>query len=175
MKNLHKTVFIQSFKHDHSLHRTWFDAFVLEENKDESILVTNQSLVIDYNSRKWVTKEPAICFFYPNKWYNIIAMIRNNGIHYYCNIASPSIFDEEALKNIDYDLDIKVDANHNIYILDEYEYQDHAKKMNYSDDLKKILETTLQELRKKIENREEPFNHDTIMGYYKKYLEVKND
>lgn len=174
MNYLYKNTYIQSFKHDKSLHRTWFDAFVLEEKKDEYVLVTNQSLVIDYNGRKWVTKEPAICFFYPDRWYNIIAMIRNNGIHYYCNIASPSIFDEEALKNIDYDLDLKVDNNFNLFVLDEYEYAEHAKTMQYSDDLKLILETTLKDLVNQVKKRAYPFNHETIHQYYSKYLEVKD-
>lgn len=171
MENLYQKVFIQSFKHNKSLHRTWFDAFVLEKTKDHYVLVTNRSLVIDYNGRKWITKEPAICFFYPNLWYNVIAMIRSNGIHYYCNIASPSIFDKEALKNIDYDLDVKIDANFNTYVLDQYEYELHAKQMNYSDELKQILESTLQDLLMKIERKEAPFQHHIIYEYYDLYLE----
>ena len=35
-------------------------------------------------------------------------MIRDNGISYYCNLASPFVLDKEALKYIDYDLDVKV-------------------------------------------------------------------
>lgn len=175
MDNLYQKVFIQSFKHDKTLHRTWFDAFVLEKTDSHYVLVTNHSLVIDYNGRKWITKEPAVCFFYPNLWYNVIAMIRSNGIHYYCNIASPSIFDEEALKNIDYDLDVKVDANFNLYVLDQYEYELHAQQMNYPSELKHILETTLEQLITKIKRREAPFRHDIIQKYYELYMEKKND
>ncbi len=35
-------------------------------------------------------------------------MIREKGVSYYCNLASPFLLDDEALKYIDYDLDIKV-------------------------------------------------------------------
>ena len=35
-------------------------------------------------------------------------MIRDNGISYYCNMASPYYLDKEALKYIDYDLDVKI-------------------------------------------------------------------
>lgn len=38
-------------------------------------------------------------------------MIRDNGVSYYCNLASPYVMDEEALKYIDYDLDVKVFAD----------------------------------------------------------------
>lgn len=35
-------------------------------------------------------------------------MIREKGVSYYCNLASPYVLDDEALKYIDYDLDVKV-------------------------------------------------------------------
>jgi Uncharacterized domain/protein associated with RNAses G and E len=35
-------------------------------------------------------------------------MIRDNGVSYYCNLATPYVLDKEALKYIDYDLDVKV-------------------------------------------------------------------
>ena len=38
-------------------------------------------------------------------------MIRDNGVSYYCNLASPFHIDQEALKYIDYDLDVKVFTN----------------------------------------------------------------
>lgn len=164
-------IFIQSFKHNGTLHRTWCDAYIIKKTEKMWIVVTEHSLVIDYNGRKWTTKEPAICFFYPDKWYNIIAMLRSNGIHYYCNIASPSIQDTEALKNIDYDLDIKIDNHFKYQILDEHEYALHSSEMNYSDNLKKHLENTLQQLIKEIKSRNKPFNHQYIYQLYNYFLE----
>jgi protein associated with RNAse G/E len=35
-------------------------------------------------------------------------MIRKKGIYYYCNLASPAIMDNGAVKYIDYELDVKV-------------------------------------------------------------------
>ena len=116
-------VYIQSFKHDGSLHRTWACGYVIEANEKRIVAVTNKTLVSESDGRKWVTREPAICFFYPDKWYNVICMIRKTGIHYYCNIASPSLYDGEAIKNIDYDLDVKVAPNGKSIILDEEEYE----------------------------------------------------
>ena len=94
-------VYIQSYKHDGSLHRTWAKGYVIEANERRIVAVTNKTLVSEADGRKWVTREPAICFFYPDKWYNVICMIRKSGIHYYCNLASPSLYDGEAIKNID--------------------------------------------------------------------------
>ena len=46
-------------------------------------------------------------------------MIRHSGIYYYCNLASPTIYDGEAIKNIDYDLDVKLYPDRTYQVLDE--------------------------------------------------------
>ena len=38
-------VYIQSYKHDGSLHRTWAKGFVIEANASRIVLVTNRALV----------------------------------------------------------------------------------------------------------------------------------
>ena len=54
------------------------------------------------------------------------------GIYYYCNLSSPFVCDEEALKYIDYDLDIKVYPNGKYHLLDEDEYEQHMKQNELS-------------------------------------------
>ena len=51
-----------------------------------------------------------------------------------------SCADEEALKYIDYDLDIKVYPNGKYHLLDEDEYEQHMNQMNYPHDIDVILE-----------------------------------
>lgn len=163
-------VYIQSYKHDGSLHRTWAKGFVIEANASRTVLVTNHALVSEKDNRKWVTREPAVCFFYPDEWFNVICMIRKTGIHYYCNIASPSLYDGEAIKNIDYDLDVKVSPFGKITILDEDEYARHAKKMHYGAKLDAVLHHELNALILRIEQRKSPFCHEEIMDLYDHYL-----
>ena len=67
-------------------------------------------------------------------------MIRKTGIYYYCNLASPSVYDGEAVKNIDYDLDVKCFPDGRIQILDEDEYEEHSMQMGYSEEIKEIIE-----------------------------------
>ncbi len=169
-----KYVYIQSFKHDGSLHRTWCKGFVIEEDEEKIVAVTNKAWVIESDGRRWLTREPAICFFYKNKWWNIISMIRHTGVYYYCNLASPSIYDGEAIKNIDYDLDVKLYPDGGYQILDEDEYDEHAKQMQYSNDIKIIVEKSMEELIHSMENGEEPFNQKCINYYYEKYIEMSN-
>ncbi|MEG0329827.1 MAG: DUF402 domain-containing protein [Longicatena sp.] len=168
-------VYIQSYKHDGSLHRTWAMGYVIEANEQRIVAVTNKTLVSESDGRKWVTREPAVCFFYPNKWYNVICMIRKTGIHYYCNLASPSIYDGEAIKNIDYDLDVKVSPIGKTLLLDEDEYEQHGREMGYSADLDKAILRGLDRLMVDIRLRNSPFEHSEINKLYDRYLKFMEE
>ena len=162
-------VIIQSYKHDGSLHRSWLNSTVLEVSDDCMIVYNNKTWVIESDGRKWFTREPAICFFYTNRWYNVISMIRKTGIYYYCNIASPSLYDGEAIKNIDYDLDVKVFPDKTSILLDEDEYISHGARFNYTPDLKDVIEDQLKKLKILINNQSDPFNQQVINHYIDQY------
>lgn len=165
-------VFVQSFKHNGSLHRTWSKALVIDKKEDFVVVVTDHTWVVENDGRRWLTKEPAICFYYYKRWFNIISMIRRNGVYYYCNIASPSIYDGEAIKNIDYDLDVKVFPDKEYAILDQNEYEYHREIMNYPEDIRKIIDKELDALIQMIKDQEAPFNSTYINNYIMKYFEM---
>ena len=165
-------IHVQSYKHNGTLHRTWSKAVVIDLKDDCAVAVTDHTWVVEADGRRWLTKEPAICFYYYKRWFNVISMIRKTGIYYYCNIASPSLYDGEAIKNIDYDLDVKVFPDKEYIILDRNEYEYHCEKMNYPDSIKKIIESELNDLIKMIENQEAPFNQTYINNYIMKYFEM---
>lgn len=162
-------VYIQSFKYNGTLHRTWSKGYVLSVKEHEWIIITYKTWVIEADGRRWFTKEPAICFFYDNRWYNVISMIRKSGIYFYCNIATPSIYDGEAVKNIDLDLDVKVFPDFTYQILDEDEFKTHQKLMNYDEDIIQISKTVTSQLVDKIKEGEFPFVHDEIRRLFKQY------
>lgn len=166
------SVYIQSYKHDGSLHRTWAKGFVIEANAQRIVAVTNKTLVSESDGRKWVTREPAVCFFYPDKWYNVICMIRKTGIHYYVNLASPSLYDGEAIKNIDYDLDVKVSPLGKMTILDEDEYALHSRQMHYSAKLDMVIHKEMDKLLDTIRKKGSPFDPIEIMELYDVYLNL---
>ena len=97
-------------------------------------------------------------------------MVRKTGIYYYCNLASPSLYDGEAIKNIDYDLDVKVFPDGEYMILDENEYEYHASVMNYPENIKKIISSQMEELLDLIVNKKEPFDFSYINDYIMKYF-----
>jgi len=160
---------IQSYKHNQFLHRIWEKATVLFSDDKVTIVANRRTKVIEANGRFWHTREPSVTWFFKDKWYNIIGIIKKDGVAYYCNIASPYLVDDEALKYIDYDLDVKVLCDLSFTILDRNEYNKHQVKMGYSDKLKKILEKELLELIEMIKNTEGPFNSEVVMNWYEKY------
>ncbi len=166
---INQDIQIQSYKHDETLHRIWEKATVLYSNDKVIIVANKRTKVIEANGRFWHTREPSVTWFFKDKWFNIIGIIKRDGVAYYCNIASPYLIDEEALKYIDYDLDVKVLCNRTYTTLDRNEYNKHQEKMGYSQELKVIIEKELLKLIHMIENTEGPFNDEVVMDWYSKY------
>lgn len=157
---------IQSYKHDGTLHRVWDETWVLYRSTNTIIGGNHRTTVTESNGEQWYTKEPAITYFSTEKWFNVIAMLRETGVHYYCNLGSPVTWDGEALKYIDYDLDIKVFPNMSYRLLDEDEYSEHKQEMNYPDQLDHILRSHVSELIEWIEKRKGPFNQQFTDKWY---------
>ena len=169
---------IQSYKHDGSLHRTWRDTMVLKTTENAIIGVNDHTLVTESDGRRWVTREPAIVYFHKKYWFNIIAMIRDNGISYYCNMASPYYLDEEALKYIDYDLDIKKYPDGKYFLLDEDEYNQNKVRYKYGEKIDKILKYNVNKLQEWIDNNQgalAPDFADVWLENYEKIIGENQD
>ena len=164
------TLVIHCYKHNGVIHKSWKSAIVLEINDDFIVLGNENVLVTKQDGRTWHTKEPAIMFFYKKRWFNIIAQLKCNGIFYYCNIASPYVIDGSVIKYIDYDLDLRVFPDGTYKILDESEYEYHKSKMNYPDEIDKIVKQELSDLIKLCEAKEGPFNYEKVKKYYDEYM-----
>ncbi len=164
-------VYIQSFKHDGTLNRTWDQGFVLESDENHFVIVTNKTWVIEKDGRKWFTREPAIGYFYTKRWFNVIAMIRSDGIYYYCNLASPVLYDGEAVKYIDYDLDYKIFSDNRILTLDEDEYETNFQKMNYPLEIDVIIKNEMKRILEDYKNQKKPFDRQYIESHFEQYLE----
>ena len=163
---------IHCYKHNGHLHRQWDEAVLLEKNKDYMVFGNNRTTVVDSDGQVWNTKEPAILFFFNNRWFNIIGQLKDYGIYFYCNIATPFLIDENVIKYIDYDLDLRVFPNGSFKVLDRMEYKFHKKQMHYSNRLDFILRYELGNLIDLVRNKEFPFDKNTIESYYQKYLSL---
>ena len=82
--------------------------------------------------------------------------------------------DQQALKYIDYDLDVKVFPDGDKKLLDVEEYEQHKRKMNYSDDIDFILKENVKILVDWINNQLGPFSEEYIKIWYNRYVELRN-
>lgn len=165
----------QCYKHDGNVHKCWEKTVYLSSTDEYNIFANNKTKVTECDGRVWKTKEPAIVFFSKNNWFHIIGQIKEDGIYYYCDMASPHVIEENVIKYIDYDLDLRVFPDGSFRILDRGEYQYHKKVMNYSKDIDKILKKELTILINKVRNKEFPFNNSNIDYYYEMYKKILND
>ena len=163
---------VHCYKHDGQVYTSYDKSTLIDIKKDYIVLGNNKTKVTEQDGRIWYTKEPAIVYYYKDKWYNVIAQFKENGLYYYCNIASPTIIEGKVIKYIDYDLDLRCFPDGKYKILDEAEYGYHKKVMNYSDDIDRIVKQELRNLIKLYTKKVGPFNEKEVKTYYEKYMKI---
>ena len=166
---------IQCYKHNGKVHREWNEAVVLDFRKDYIVFGNNKTQVTEAEGNIWKTKEPAIMYFFKDKWFNVIAQLKKDGIYYYCNIASPFIIEENTIKYIDYDLDLRIFPSGDYKILDKGEYKYHKRIMNYSDELDFVINNAMKELISYYNKHYIVFDEKMNYHYYDEYNIVKVD
>ncbi len=166
---------IHGYKHDGKIHRTWDEAVLLEIHDEYLIFGNEKTKVTESDGRTWRTKEPAVLYFYKNKWYNIIGQYKKTGIYYYCNMASPFIVEEGTIKYIDYDLDLRVFPDGSFKVLDRGEYKYHKNLMNYPEKIDKILKEELTNLINTVRDKKEAFKPGNVAYYCDLYERIKNN
>jgi protein associated with RNAse G/E len=132
-------------------------------------------MVTESDGRRWHSKEPAVSFFSKNDWYNVIAMIKPEGVIFYINIASPTLLDNHILKYVDYDLDFKLYPDGFIALLDQKEFIRHQTKYKYSASLIATIELMTSQIGMWLKEKRYPFNVDTVTNYYKEFKALKKD
>jgi len=152
-----QSVEVHSYKHNTNIHRIWHETTILDASDEMIIGANHKTLVMEADGRTWYTREPAVCYFYSHYWFNVLCMLRKDGVYFYCNLSSPYIYDQKVLKYIDYDLDIKVYPDLTYKILDEDEYRKHKKEMKYPQEIQVIIKQQLDILIDLIKTRRGPF------------------
>ena len=164
---------IHGYKHDGKIHRSWDEAVLLEIHDEYLIVGNEKTKVTESEGRTWRTKEPAVLYFYYNDWYNIIGQYKKDGIYYYCNIASPIVIEENTIKYIDYDLDLRVFPDGSFKVLDRGEYKYHKSIMNYPDKIDAILKAELTNLINLVRNKRGAFTPGIVANYCQIYKEIE--
>ncbi len=89
---------IHCYKHNGQLHQLCDEAIVLYSDSEMIIVANNKAKLTEADGRSYHAKEPAILFFYKKHWFNVIGQLKEYGLFYYCNIATPYIIDNNIIK-----------------------------------------------------------------------------
>lgn len=163
---------IHGYKHNGKIYKAWDEAILLEIHDDYLIFGNEKTKVTELDGQTWWTREPAILYFFKDRWFNIIGYYKKNKIYYYCNMASPFIIEEGAIKFIDYDLDLRIFPDGSFKVLDCGEYNYHKKLMNYPKEVDKILKKELASLIEMVKKHQLAFSLGTVDHYCDIYKEI---
>ena len=160
-ENMNEKTYIYAYKHDGSFHRFWSNQKNIKKTKDYCIVSsTKGSKVHESSGYYWFSQEPAVTYFSYRHWFNIIVMFKKTEVIYYCNLATPAVFESNSLKYIDYDIDVKYYTNtKKIKVLDKNEYKINKRKYKYDQWIEDKIEEELQTLIYWIKNEIGPFSH----------------
>jgi protein associated with RNAse G/E len=163
-----KDISVVCFKHNGQFHRSWETFSLIEETDEYFVIGNNISKIMESDGRIWYSKEPGIFIFSKNDFYNVVCMLKRDGVRYYVNLASPCFLKEDVVYYIDYDLDITYSIDQEIKLLDEDEFLENSTKYNYSSKLINEINTQKDKLINKIKNKDFPFNNEIIEKYKEK-------
>lgn len=170
---------IKSFKHDGHLHRMWLENWLVpgellqpaHMNEKFMVFINSQTKIQEADGKEWTSRIPGVSFFIPGQWYNVVALLEEQGVRYYCNIASPPYVAGQVLTYIDYDLDVILLPNGDVHIVDQEEYERHRVNYHYSETVEKKVKLGLDALLKRIADRKAPFDADWVVGCYERWKE----
>lgn len=163
---------LHCYKHNGRINSISDRITVIAIEDDYMVCGDYKTTITESDGTKHKTKEPAIMFFYKKRWFNILAQLKKQGLFYYCNIATPFLIDDDIVKYIDYDLDLRVFPDGGFKVLDKNEYNYHKKIMHYSDELDEILKSELTSLIEMKRNNVGPFDKELIAKYYDEYQKI---
>ena len=141
MKINHK-VSIHAYKYNGCLYRTFEFPKIIYFDDKIIILSLNKTRIISQGKNKKFYhsngNKDSFWVMFNDEWYNLIITFchKKNKVIYYFNIASPFIFEDEAIKYIDLDLDVRLIFNKKkqsliIKELDQKEFKENSVLMLY--------------------------------------------
>ncbi len=177
-KSPYERFVIKSFKHDGSLHRVWRQNWQVpagrlhpEHAGDKPLWVylNDHTPIVEKDGKEWVSKVPAVSFFFSNEWFNVVALLETSGVRYYCNLASPPYRYGDVLTYIDYDLDLVVFPDGSVREYDRDEFVRHKAEYRYGDAALQRIDDGLRKLRERIRAKATPFADDAAHRYYEQW------
>lgn len=150
---------VRVLKYDGSEHRTWHGRL---SHRDNSLLMLDAEFAVDVSHQllghiKRGTR--LIEYYWLDRSYNVFQFLDDDGRTrlWYCNIGTIPQLTENELVYVDLDIDVLVQPDGSYQILDLDEFNVNVETFNYPEDVKTEVFRSLDELIRRIDAREFPF------------------
>ncbi|WP_036458302.1 DUF402 domain-containing protein [Mycoplasmopsis iners] len=156
---------VQAYKYNGELYRQWNGVKVLRNTEHHYVLLMYKTQVSETKKRDWIYREPVIWFMPKNEMSNALILLKAKNNYIYVNISSKPIYEDNTIKFVDYDIDVKKYPGKPLAIVDQDEFKENSILYNYPPKLMKQIEQSLDDVvHKNINN--EYYNNPTIVDYY---------
>lgn len=163
---------VQAYKYNGELYKQWNGVKVLRNTDNQYVLFLHKTRVAETRKKSWTYREPAIWFIPKHSDYNALVLLRSKNNYIYVNMASKPIYEDNTIKFVDFDLDVKNYPRREIQIADKDEFRINSKLYKYPPKLIKKIQDSLAEVLSLVSANRYFFN-DKIVEYY--VNELKKD
>ncbi|EGV00153.1 DUF402 domain-containing protein [Mycoplasmopsis columbina] len=156
---------VQAYKYNGELYRQWNGVKVLRNTEQHYVLFLSKTKVAETKKRDWIYRDPVIWFLPKNEMSNALVLLKPKNNYIYINLSSKPIYEDNTIKFIDFDIDVKKYPGKNLSIVDLEEFDENRKKYNYPLELVNRIEKALEDVVNKHLNKEY-YNSQEIIDYY---------
>ena len=163
---------VQAFKYDGTLYRQWNGTKIILDNEDYVGCLLNKTKVIEKDGQKWVIKEPTLWFFSKKNFFNTTINAKEDGLYFYTNLASPFFFEDNTIKFIDFDYDIKIYPTKPFLVVDHIDFSRNKEKW-YDENITNVIYKNIAIISQMFYMKKEIFDENYIWKMFKKMIELK--
>nr|AAN85232.1 ORF228 [Mycoplasmopsis fermentans] len=156
---------VQAFKFNGELYRQWNGVKVLRNTPQHYVLFMYKTKVAETDKKGWVYREYVLWFMPKNSMYNALILLKPKSNYVYVNLASKPYYEDNTIKFVDFDLDVKSYPKKDFTIVDKEEFRYNSRRLKYPKKLINMIYDNLEEIVNKHNNGEYFFNPDVI-DYY---------
>ena len=151
---------IRVLRYDGTEHRHWNARLV---RRDDALIVLEAEFDVEVQHLHLghiPLGARTIEYYWRERWYNVFEFLDDAGKTrlWYCNVNLPPVISESSITYVDLDLDVIVRTDFSYQILDSEEFEQHALKFGYPQEVQESAQTALTEIISRIESRQFPFN-----------------
>ncbi|SNZ14166.1 protein associated with RNAses G and E [Terribacillus aidingensis] len=153
-------IHLKSYKYPNIPHYEW-KGQLLQKKPDYAMVLCEKGRELKHHTKgiTFTIDVTSLEYFFFKEGFTVAMEVGAGEIlSYYCNIATPSVFEGDELRYIDLDLDLIKKRNENWQVIDKDEFESNAVKYSYPPDLKSYALKSLELLRKRINTASFPFD-----------------